>query len=300
MKISIIMLTYNRETLVSRAIMCILGQTFKDFEFIVINNGSTDRSGLVADEYAKKDGRIRVMHRGRGNIGSGRNAGLNAARGEYIVFIDDDDWCEADFLEFLYNLALENDAEVSICGSTSLAFDEKLIMSAEEALMELMRRKRYNTAFPGKLFKRELAENLRFPESGAFDDIALLYRLLARPKRVAYHGLPKYTFYRHEGNNSAWTTNFALLTPGILNEYLGAYRERAAWLTGVFPDCAAAWRYFEWSFMISMIEKVTRLGIAGCGPQLEEMKLELRTHYEEFVNSEFTLEFEKEWMKIYV
>ena len=105
--ISVIMLTYNREELVGRAIDCILAQTYRDFEFIIVDNGSSDRSGAIADEYAAKDSRIRVIHRERGNIGSGRNAGLDAAKGEYIAFIDDDDWTEPDFLEFLYNLLVE-------------------------------------------------------------------------------------------------------------------------------------------------------------------------------------------------
>ena len=96
--ISVIMLTYNRENLVGRAIESILKQTFGDFEFIIVNNGSTDRSGQIADQYAAKDARIRVIHRERGNIGSGRNTGLNAAQGEYIAFIDDDDTCAPDFL----------------------------------------------------------------------------------------------------------------------------------------------------------------------------------------------------------
>ena len=196
--ISVIMLTYNREGLVSRAIESVLAQTYRDFEFIIVDNGSTDRSGQIADEYAARDSRVRVLHRERGNIGAGRNTGLDAARGEYIAFIDDDDWAEPDFLAFLYRLAEENRADVAVCGAADKIFDEKKIMTAEEALIELMWRKKYNMAFPTKLFRRELVEKLRFPEEGSYDDIALMYKLLAEAERVAYHGLPKYTFYRHE------------------------------------------------------------------------------------------------------
>lgn len=177
--ISVIMLTYNRETLVGRAIESILAQTYRDFEFIIVDNGSTDRSGQIAEEYTAKDDRIRVIHRERGNIGSGRNAGLDAVQGDYIAFIDDDDWAEPDFLEFLLALIQENHADVAICGAADKAFDEKKVMTAEESLIELMWRKKYNMAFPTKLFRRELMENLRFPEDGVYDDIALMYRLLA-------------------------------------------------------------------------------------------------------------------------
>lgn len=299
--ISVIMLTYNREELVGRAIECILAQTYQDFEFIIVDNGSSDRSGAIADEYAAKDSRIRVIHRERGNIGSGRNSGLDAANGEYIAFIDDDDWTEPDFLEFLHNLLVEYDADVSICGAEDKVFDEKKLMSAEEALIELMWRKKYNMAFPTKMFSRRLADLLRFPEEGAYDDIALMYRLLAEADRgVAYHGLPKYTFYRHPGNNSAWTTNHSLLNAETLDEYLGAYRTRTVWLSEKFPDSASAFQYFEWSFMISMVEKIYRLELKGCDRQLAHMTDVLKKNRTAFLNAPEILKFEQEWMENYI
>jgi len=299
--ISVIMLTCDREAMVSRAIESILDQTYRDFEFIIVDNGSTDSSGQIADTYAAKDDRIRVIHREKGNIGAGRNTGLDAARGKYIGFIDDDDWVEPDFLEFLVSLLEENDADVSICGAADKVFDEKKVMTAEEALIELMWRKKYNMAFPTKLFRRELVEDLRFPEDGAYDDIALMYKLLAEAKRgVAYHGLPKYTFYRHEGNNSAWTTHHELLTPETLDEYLRAYRTRTEWLSGKFPGSAPAFRYFEWSFMISMVEKIHRLEIPRCGGQLAAMEGELREHREEFLACPEILDHERTWVEVYI
>lgn len=298
--ISVLMLTYNRETLVSCAIESILAQTYRDFEFIIVDNGSTDKSGQIADTYAAGDRRIRVLHRERGNIGAGRNTALDAARGEYLAFIDDDDWAEPDFLEFLLDLLEQHNADVAICGAADKIFDEEKVMTAEEALIELMWRKKYNMAFPTKLFRRELMEHLRFPEEGAYDDIALMYKLLAGAKRVAYHGLPKYTFYRHEGNNSAWTTNHSLLNAATLDEYLRAYRTRTAWLSELFPESVPVWRYFEWSFMISMVEKVTRLEIPDCGEQLAAMKRELRMNREAFLRCPEILNFEEKWMEKYI
>jgi len=295
------MLTYNRENLVSRAIDSILSQTFRDFEFIIVNNGSKDRSGEIADEYAATDSRISVIHQiPAKNIGTGRNIGLDAANGDYIAFIDDDDWCEPDFLEFLHTLATKNSADVAICGDFDKIYDEKLIMTPQQALIELMWRKRYNMAFPTKLFSKRLADRLRFPTEGVFDDIALMYRLLALADTVAYHGLPKYTFYRHETNNSAWTAKHELITPEILDEYLGAYRERTKWLCGRFPEEAATWQYFEWSFMISMVEKIHRLGLPDCERQLSHMMDVLSKGCGVFLGSPHILDFEAEWMKLYI
>lgn len=298
--VSVLMLTYNRETMVRRAIDSILGQTFSDFEFIIVDNGSTDQSGIIAEEYAAQDHRVRVIHRQRGNIGAGRNTALDAARGKYLTFIDDDDWAEPDFLEFLVNLIQGTGADVAICGAADRVYDEKKVMTAEEALIELMWRKKYNVAFPTKLFRRELVEDLRFPEDGKYDDIALMYRLLAEARTVAYHGLPKYTFYRHPGNNSAWTTDHSLLTPETLQEYLDAYRIRTQWLSEKFPNSANAFQYFEWSFMISMVEKIERYKIEACAEQREKMIQVLRKSKREVLNAPELLDFERKWMGKYI
>lgn len=298
--ISVIMLTYNRENLVGRMIECILAQTMIDFEFIIVNNGSSDNSGAVAEEYAKKDSRIRVIHREKGNIGSGRNAGLDAARGEYIAFIDDDDTCTPDFLQFLYDLAVENTADISICGATDKVFDEKRCMGAEEALETLLWRKRYNVQFPTKLIRRSLFEGNRFLETGKYDDIYLMPKILARANAVAFHGLPKYDFMRHESNNSAWTQNHKLLEAQTLQEYLDVYRERTEWLIGLYPASELKWRYFEWSFMISMVEKVTLLELKDCYEIRDRLVFELSKHKEAFLSSDCILDFEKKWMEQYV
>lgn len=298
--VSVLMLTYNREGLVSRAIESILGQTFPDFEFIIVDNGSTDKSGAIAEEYAARDSRIRVIHRERGNIGAGRNTALDAAQGRYLAFIDDDDWAEPDFLEFLVNLIEETGADVAICGAAGRVHDEKKVMGPEEALIELMWRKKYNMAFPTKLFRRELTAHLRFPEDGVYDDIALMYKLLAEARQVAYHGLPKYTFYRHPGNTSAWTTDHSLLTPETLEEYLRAYRTRTEWLSKKFPASADAFQYFEWSFMISMVEKIHRYHLQNCSHLLSMMECELRKNRTAFEAHPFLQEAEKEWIKIYL
>jgi glycosyltransferase involved in cell wall biosynthesis len=257
--ISVIMLTYNREAFISRSIESILAQTYRDFEFIIVDNGSTDRSGDIADEYAAQDLRIRVIHKQRGNIGSGRNAGLDEAKGEYIAFIDDDDWCTSDFLAFLLTLAVENNADISICGSYDKAYDEKHVYEPEEALIELLWRKRFNVQFPTKLIRRKLFDAHRFSEVSKYDDIELMPSIMASTNQIAYHGLCKYTFVRHSGNNSAWTTNHALLNAETLSEYLSIYNSRTKMLTERFPNQASYWQYFNLSFQISMVEKVTRL-----------------------------------------
>ena len=298
--ITVIMLTCDREAMLSGMIEDILGQTLRDFEFIIVDNGSTDRSGAIAEDYAARDGRVRVIHRKRGGIGAGRNTGLDAAKGEYIAFVDDDDRAERDYLEFLLGLLEEAGADAAICGTPDRVFPEKRLLCAEESVIALSRRKLYNIALPAKLFRRELFLGERFPAERPYDDIAVTYRLLAAAERVAFHGLPKYRFVRHSNNMSAWTTDYRLLTPGILEEYLRAYRERTAWLSGRFPDSAAAFRYFEWSFQLSMVEKIERFGLTDCAAQLARLKGELRACRHEFLASPELQQFEREWVERYL
>lgn len=310
-KISVIMLTYNREELVARAIESVLDQTLRDFEFIIVDNGSTDQSGVIADEYAAKDPRIHVIHRERGNIGSGRNAGLDVAKGEYIAFIDDDDYAEPDFLGFLYELARLHDADIAVCGSNKeengnvlpnhiYAYDELHVMDAETATEAYLRRIRYNAAMPTKLVRREMFDRIRFSNKGSYDDISTTYRYFANAKAIAAYGVPKYTFYRHPGNNSSAATKHQLLNPTQLREYLSAFRERTEYISEILPQLEDLARYSEWSYMISMVEKINRFGLTNCDEPLKFMRLELSKCWNEFYNGAYIEEFEKEWMEKYI
>ncbi len=298
--ISVIMLTYNREKYLSQMIECILNQTYTDFEFIIVDNGSSDRSAEIAESYAIKDNRIRLIKRTRGTIGAGRNTGLDAAKGDYIAFVDDDDICASDYLLFLYNLIVENNADISICGATWSDKDEKRIMTSEEALLLLLMRKHYNVAFPTKMFRRKLFDNLRFDENSKYDDIYLMPMMLASAERVAYHGLSKYEFVRHETNNSAWTQHHELLDNATLCEYLRVYDGRTRWLIEKYPDKTADWNYFNWSFMLSMVEKINRYKLTDCYETKNHLIKLLRLNAEEFLNSIHTQEFERTWMKDYI
>lgn len=307
--ISVIMLTYNRENMVGRAIESILNQTYQNFEFIIVDNGSTDQSGEIADSYAEKDSRIKVIHLPKSNIGIGRNTGLDMSKGDYVTFIDDDDTAEPDMLEFLQALVVECDADIALCGSykevngeilPNCVFDEKLIMTPEEAVVTLLKRKKYNAAMPSKLLRKELFDKIRFRTEGKYDDITVVYKYFAEAKRVIAYGKPKYCFWRHPGNNSAFTTNDLLLTPEQLDEYFAAFRERTEYLSSKLPAIADYAQYSEWSYMISMCNKIEKNYLKQCNKQLEFVKNELTAHYDEFYNSPYIEEFEKEFMERYI
>lgn len=308
-KISVIMLTYNRENYLKRAVEAILAQTFQDFELILVDNGSTDHSGEICDMFQEKDKRIKAIHIEKSNIGTGRNKGLDIAEGEYIAFADDDDVAEKDFLETLYVNAIENAADISICGAyideeNSVTpygvFEDTRIMTPEEAVVNLMWRKMYNNAFPTKLITKKIFESNRFLDETKYEDIHVMYKVLANANKVVAFGKPKYHFTRHASNNSGVTRKDWMITPEYLAEYRGAYQTRTDWLCRRFPNYSEYWKYFNWSFQISMVNKILSNGILNCEKHLQEMKKDLYENRESFLKSPYVLDFEKSWMEEYI
>ena len=114
-KVSIIIPVYNVEKYLNRCIKSILKQTFRDFELILVDDGSPDKCPQLCDDWCKKDKRIWVIHKENGGQSSARNVGLEAARGEYIGFVDSDDWIEKDMLQLLYDSILKCRADISMC-----------------------------------------------------------------------------------------------------------------------------------------------------------------------------------------
>lgn len=308
-KVSVIMLTYNREKLVGRAIESVLRQSYKNFEFIIVDNGSEDGSAEVAESYAREDSRIRLYRTDKKSIGEGRNFGLSKSTGTYITFLDDDDWMHDDMLEYLIKLAAAHYADIALCASQkeidgeifdNCCFDGVLVMNGEESVVELLKRKKYNAAYPSKLLKRELFDKIKFREDGKYDDITVIYKHFALASCVVAGGEPKYCFMRHTGNHSAFTTNDSLLNETQLTEYLEAFRERSIWLGENLPNIRKYAKYSEWSYMISMCNKIEKNHLEHCYNILQKIKVELSQNYNSFFNSEYILDFEKEWMERYI
>lgn len=312
--ISVIMLAHNRADFMCFSIESILKQTYSEFELIIIDNNSTDSTADILASYRQKDNRIRTLKRQDGNIGAGRNLGLDNAKGEFFTFFDDDDYCEPDYLEFLHKLAVIHDADIAVCGSSydingeikpKYVFDELVLCDRHQAVENFLLRKYFNSGNPTKLFRRtQEISNIRYSENGKYDDIHTMYKFFAaagqQPFAVAARGEAKYVFRRHGANNSTATLNFEKLTPEWLNEYLAAYLERTEYISEKLPALSKLARWSKWSYMISMVEKINRFALSDCSVQLEYMIAQLLPNKDEFVSAKWTRDFEKEWIKEYV
>ncbi len=171
-------------------------------EIILVNDGSTDNSGNICDNFAKKDSRIKVIHKTNGGLSSARNVGITNAIGEYITFIDSDDYIETNFIEQLLYGVIESDCEICVCKlSSSLPLQHKInkslkLYTSERAIKQILLDKKLTTSACGKLFCHELFKDIRFPEGRIFEDFATIYKVFNIASKICFIDTKKY-FYRY-------------------------------------------------------------------------------------------------------
>lgn len=169
-RVSVIVPVYKAEAYLHRCVDSLLSQTFQDYEILLVDDGSPDKSGEICDEYAKKDSRVRVFHKGNGGVSSARQCGIDNARGEYTIHADPDDWVEPEMLEELYKKAKEDDADMVICDfyverkeNTKYVKQEPSSLNHEVVLRELFQQ--LHGSCCNKLVRRACYNkfNIRFP-----------------------------------------------------------------------------------------------------------------------------------------
>ncbi|MCL1946740.1 MAG: glycosyltransferase [Chitinivibrionia bacterium] len=220
-KISVIIPVYNAEKYLEKCIDSVLLQTFTDFECILIDDGSPDNSGKICDGYAKKDERIKVVHQENGGVSCARNAGLDIAQGEWITFIDSDDWVDENYLELMYNNAINKTCDLSICGLRSIDKNGKLIIESKQypvmffdkvsAKKILFGFEYFTTATVSKLVNRKYIyeNNIRFDmEVKVCEDGLFWFEIIDKIDRVLYDSTPCYNYMRNE--NSALNSTMAV------------------------------------------------------------------------------------------
>ena len=234
--ISIIVPVYNAEKYRPHCIDSILVQTYTDFELILVDDGSPDNCGKICDEYAAKDSHVRVIHQKNGGVSAARNAGLDEITGEYVTFVDADDWIHPMYLEILLKVLLENDVDVSVCTyerptehiNTHCPLTDQINVEKLSAENLLLRHEWNFNYIWGKLYRSALFNGIRYPVGKNYEDTYTTYRVLfaARDKEVAWIDRPLYFYYKNvEGiTRSPWTPKELEVFDGIHNQ-LDFYRE---------------------------------------------------------------------------
>ncbi len=221
--VSVIIPVYNVEKYVEKCIISVLNQTYKNIEIIIVNDGSTDKSEEIILKYVKEDRRIRYISKENGGLSSARNKGIETATGDYICFIDSDDWIAVNFIECLLSRIEQDKSDISICNikhvySDNIDNNEKIpnyhidineTINNKTALQYLFNGKKYQNHAVNKLYKLNLFKdnNIRFPENRIYEDAFTMYKLLYKAKKISLCNEYLY-FYLKTREGSILNTKF--------------------------------------------------------------------------------------------
>ena len=210
MLLSVIIPVYNVEKYIRECFNSILDQKFDNIEFICIDDGSTDSSGLICDEYALRDKRLIVIHTENKGVAAARNLGLCLAKGEYIAWIDPDDYISSNWIEMITKAILENDWDILVFNYTVLKDDKRVVKEYKnkmgfidkfEFLYDIVDDQKIQSQLWQKVFKRELFKGIVFPENAkCMEDYAVLHKIIEKARNIFYlHSMLYFYRVRNDG-----------------------------------------------------------------------------------------------------
>lgn len=211
--ITVIVPIYNVEKYVRKCIDSIINQSYKNLEIILVDDGSPDKCGIICDKYAEKDSRIRVIHKKNGGLSDARNVALDVMKGNYVTFIDSDDYIDIEYISYLYDLINHYNADISICGYKYITEEGKvlnhpsddntiLIMNQEKAFFELLNSQYFSNSSCGKLFKSDCFNGIRYPCGRLYEDVATTYKTFFKSKKIVFGAHSLYFYLYRVGSIS--------------------------------------------------------------------------------------------------
>jgi len=206
--VSVIVPVYNIEKYLSVCIDSILCQTYSHIEVLLVDDGSTDKSGNICDQYLEIDDRIRVFHKNNGGLSDARNFAIERATGEYLSFVDSDDWISNEMIQEIMRGVLEIDAEIGICGFRRVYKNRTIDVytcdsggySSDVAFAKLLRNKEIQDHACTKIFKKSLFEGIKFPVGKIYEDIRTTYKLFLKAKRIYAINKPLYNYRQRKSS----------------------------------------------------------------------------------------------------
>ncbi len=264
--VSIIVPIYQTERYLPRCIDSILTQSFRNFELLLIDDGSQDSSGAICDRYAQRDSRVHVFHKENSGVSDTRNYGLDHAKGDYIVFVDSDDYIGRDYLKILIEMAVENDADMTILSfqwtdTENTVFvestDQRFVFSGRETLREMVKGNLFDTHICAKLFKSELFSNVRFPIGKTYEDLAVIPYLISDCCNCVFSTSIQYYYYQRsesithcptESNLQNWLEETRKLLDYTAKKYPEIYPYAVSRMVKTMFWTAIDWHLFSRNF----------------------------------------------------
>ncbi len=282
--ISIVIPVYNVEKYLRQCLESVIRQSYNHLEILVVDDGSTDKSGSICDEYAAKDARIHAFHTENHGLSAARNYALDRATGDYIAFLDSDDWIEPDAYSILLGEALQTGADIvqfrfyqEFVNKTILSSgsEERFDVEGNEVLRALLLEKRVSDDVWDKFYKAGLFKTVRYPEGRVFEDKAVTYQLVRKATKLVY--LPDCLIHYRNRQNSLSNIH----SMKSLVDYWLAYRERFEIFSPVSQEyyqitlaeaVSAISRMWRWYWGCSKEEKTK------AKPWLDEMQWFIKKH----------------------
>lgn len=209
--ITVIIPVYKVEEYLEKCVKSIQNQTYRNLEIVLVDDGSPDNCGKMCDEYAKQDERIKVIHKPNGGLSDARNAGIEVAKGEYIAFVDSDDFVSKDYIEYMYHMLTEAKAKLAICGVKEIwkntpieeePYTEAKLLTAKETFENFLFAKGIEICAYAKLYHRDLWKEHRFPKGKVYEDTAIMYRIIEEAKTIVYGDKNCYYYIARVGSIS--------------------------------------------------------------------------------------------------
>ena len=295
--VSIIVPIYGVEEYLSKCIDSIINQTYKNLEIILVDDGSPDKCPDICDAFEKKDERIKVIHKKNGGLSDARNAGIDTAHGDYIVFVDSDDWIENTMVEHLLFACKKYNVEMATCAryitdghsTRAVAFNGPArAYSAEEALNEILLGKSMDVAAWDKIYVRNLFEEIRFPVGENNEDIAVFYKLVDLAGRVAHTGTTEY-FYRSRPG-SITKLKYSTDARKIIEKNLNSIEK---FLDKEYPSCMPSFYRYKTMNIYALLNKYIKCEGTKKTQEFEHLMNEFRKNKSYFFNDDQTPSKEK-------
>ncbi|MBZ4027796.1 glycosyltransferase [Lactobacillus johnsonii] len=208
-KVSIVVPIYNVEKYIDECIISLIHQTYKNIEIILVDDGSPDKSGAICDKWAAKDERIKVIHKENGGLSDARNAGIEIASGDFLAFVDGDDWVSVDFVEKMIESLIKYDSDMVVCkfarifpeGNVNLNSrtpSKVEVLNKKEFLIKLTEDNEITNHVWRKVYKKDLFDNISFPVGKNFEDIYLMPKIVEKCRKIV--NLPDVCYYYRQND----------------------------------------------------------------------------------------------------
>lgn len=289
-RVSIVVPVYNVEVYLSKCVKSILGQTLNEIEVILVDDGSTDESGIICDSFLE-DSRVRVIHKENGGLSDARNVGVAAASSEYIGFVDSDDYIEKDMYELLYNNMTNYNADISFCGiydvyatgikpayvKTEGAFTTDKKTSIELVLQGQLA----SVSAVNKLYKKQILLKHPFPKGKTSEDAHFILPYLTDVNIAVFDMTPKYYYVHRKGTIT--TSPFTKADLSIVE----AYKNNKSIIEKMYPDLVelADFRYY-WS-LFYVIDKMFRTNTFGDEKEFDIITHIIKSEYWDIIRNQY-------------